>query len=156
MASQGEREPGVEMDVELLESMVQDEIPEQEMLVVEEQEQFSPQTDPKPEMGAAAAAAYDTSPPPLRQNPPIRLEQSAVDMILQAINGMKNEMDSMNSKMDANMQAFRNDMRALRGETRQVGQCLQAGIMATPRAGANELRGSATAVRPQWRRVRRK
>ena len=30
----------------------------------------------------------------------------------------------------------------------QVGRCLQAGIMATPRAGANELRGSATAVRP--------
>ena len=37
MASQGEREPGVlEMDEGLLESMVQDGDPEQEMLVVEE------------------------------------------------------------------------------------------------------------------------
>ena len=33
-------------------------------------------------------------------------------------------------------------------EKRQMGQCLQAGIMATPRAGTNELGGSATAVRP--------
>ena len=36
----------------------------------------------------------------------------------------------------------------LRGEMRRVGQCLQVGIMAPPRAGANEQRGSATAVRP--------
>ena len=42
--------------------MVQDGEPEQEMLVVEEQEQFPPQMDLEPEMGAAAA--YDTSPPP--------------------------------------------------------------------------------------------
>ena len=69
MASQGEREPGVlGMDEGLLESMVQDGDPEQEMLVVEEQE--LPQTDPEPEMGAAAAAAYDTS-PPLLGNPPL-------------------------------------------------------------------------------------
>jgi len=61
---------------------------------------------------------------------------------------IKEEMNGMKNKMDANMQAFRSDMRALRGETRQVGRCLQAGIMATPRAGANELRGSATAVGP--------
>ena len=79
-------------------------IPEQDIVM---QEQSLPQTNPEPEMGAAAAVAYETSPLPLRQNPPIRLEQSAVDMILQAINGMKN-------KMDANMQAFRSDLRALR------------------------------------------
>ena len=36
----------------------------------------------------------------------------------------------------------------MRGEMRQVGQCLQAGKMATPRAGSNELGGSAMAVRP--------
>ena len=61
MAFQGEREPGVlEMDVELVESMAQDGIPEQEMLNV--QEQFPPQLNPEPEMGAAAAAVYDTSP----------------------------------------------------------------------------------------------
>ena len=47
----------------------------------------------------------------------------------------------MNDKLEANM-------RILRGETQSVGQCLQAGIMATPRAGTNELGGSATAVRP--------
>ena len=52
----------------------------------------------------------------------------------------------MSNKMDANMQAFRSDMRALRGETRNMGQCLQAGIMAAPRAGANELRGSVDCV----------
>ena len=51
----------------------------------------------------------------------------------------------MSKKMDANMQAFRSDMRALRGETRQVGQCLQADKMATPRAATNELEGSAPA-----------
>ena len=39
-------------------------------------------------------------------------------------------------------------MKKMRGEMQQVGRCLQAGIMATPRAGANELKGSATAVRP--------
>ena len=76
MASQGEREPGVlGMDGELLESMVQDGNPEQDIGV---QEQFLPQSNPEPEMGAAAAAVYDNSPPPLRQNPPI-LAESAVE-----------------------------------------------------------------------------
>ena len=41
-----------------------------------------------------------------------------------------------------------NKMEEMRGEMRQMGQCLQAGIMGAPRAGTNELRGSATAVRP--------
>ena len=36
-------------------------------------------------------------------------------------------------------------MKEMRGEMRQVGQCLQAGIMATPCAGSNELKGSAPA-----------
>ena len=62
MASQGEREPGVvEMCNSVLDSMVQDGDPEQEMLVVEEQE--FPQTDAEPEMGAAAAAVWDAPPP---------------------------------------------------------------------------------------------
>ena len=143
MESQGEREPGVlEMDVGLLESMVQDETPEQDINV---QEQFLPQPDPEPEM--AAAAAYDTTPPPLRQNPPFLVEPSALDMILQAIRGMNEKMDGNTNKMEANMQT-------LQGEMRQMGQCLQAGIMAPPRAGPNELRGSATAVRPTVGRVR--
>ena len=109
MASQGEREPGVVgMDEESLESMVQDGDPEQEMLVVEEHE--LPQMDPEPEMGAAAAAAYDTSPPPLRQKTPIRLEQSAVDMILQAINGMKNEIKANTNKMEVNTNEMKEEI----------------------------------------------
>ena len=43
--------------------------------------------------------------------------------------------------MDGNMQT-------LRGEMQRVGQCLQAGIMAAPRAGANELGGSVDCVSP--------
>jgi len=125
MASQGEREPGVvDMDEGVLESMVQDGDPEQEMLVVEEQE--LPQMDPEPEMGAAAAAAYDTSPPPLRQNPPIPAEAarpSALDIILQAI-------EANTRKMDTNTNKLREEMKAMRGEMRQMGHGLQAGIMA--------------------------
>ena len=69
MAFQGERVPGVlGMDLELVESMAQDENPEQEMLIG--QDEF-PQPNPEPEMGAAAVAAvYNTSPPLLRQGPP--------------------------------------------------------------------------------------
>ena len=69
MASQGERELGVlGMDEESLESMVQDGDPEQEMLVVQDE---LPQLNPAPEMGAAAAAAFDTppSPPPPKPSP---------------------------------------------------------------------------------------
>ena len=60
MAFQGERVPGVlGMDLELVESMAQDENPEQEMLIV--QDEF-PQPNPEPKMGAVAAeaAVYDT------------------------------------------------------------------------------------------------
>jgi len=67
MASQGERVLGVVGMCDNLDSMVQDEIPEQEMLVVEEQE--LPRTDPEPEMGVAAAAESDIPPPHLRQIP---------------------------------------------------------------------------------------
>ena len=70
------------MELELIESMAQDENPEQEMLII--QEQFPPQPNPEPKMGAAAeAAADDTSPLLLRQNPPILAESaqpSAPDM----------------------------------------------------------------------------
>ena len=70
MAAQGERELGdIVMGEGLFDPMAQD-IPEQEMLVVEE-EQFSPQMDPEPEMGVAAAeaAVYDTPPSPPPSNP---------------------------------------------------------------------------------------
>ena len=62
MAFQGEREPGVVDMCSLVdESMVQDGDPEQDIGV---QEQFPPQPDPEPEMGAAAEAMYDTPPLP--------------------------------------------------------------------------------------------
>ena len=41
------------------------------------QGQFFPQKDPEPEMGAAAA--YDTSPPHLRQNPSPTPSETATD-----------------------------------------------------------------------------
>ena len=68
MAAQGERVSGVlDMCCSVLDPMAQEKIPEQD-IVVEEQEQFPPQMDPEPEMGAAAAeaAVYDTSPSLLR------------------------------------------------------------------------------------------
>ena len=109
MAAQGERVSGVvDMDESNLESMVQDGDPEQEMLVVEEQEQTPPQMDPEPEMGAAAA--YDTSPPLLHQNPsPIPAETvhpSAPDMaqLFAMLAGMKGDMQQMISKIDGNTQ----------------------------------------------------
>ena len=43
---------------------------------------------------------------------------------------------------------MKEEMKKMRGEMRQVGRCLQAGKMATPRAGTSELEGSAPAVRP--------
>ena len=143
------------MDEGVLESMAQDEAPEQEMLVVEEQE--LPQTDPEPEMGAAAAAVYDTSPPPLHQNPPILAESaqpSTPDMA---------RLFAVLAQMEANTNEMKNDMKdemkKMRGEMRNMGRSLQVGMkaitcsetqtarkkMATPRAGTNELEGSAPA-----------
>ena len=67
MASQGEREPGVVgMDEGVLESMAQEGDPEQEMLVVGEQE--LPQMDSGPEMGAAVVA-FDPLPSPVKTLP---------------------------------------------------------------------------------------
>ena len=78
MAAQGERVSEAIVRSSVLDPMAQNEEVEQEMLVVEEQEQFfPPQMDSEPEMGAAAA--YDTSPPPLHQTPrswPSRLSRA--------------------------------------------------------------------------------
>ena len=116
------------MDGGLLDPMAQDEEAEQEMLVVEEQEQFPPQMDPEPEMGAAAA--YDTSLTPLHQNPPILAESaqpSTFDMsrLLAMLAGMEDRMENsmgkkmegMNAKMDGMTQAMREEM-----------QCMGAGL----------------------------
>ena len=69
MAAQGEREPGGLVYVcNVLGPMAQD-IPEQDIVMGELE--LPPQTDPEPEMGAAAveAAVYDTSPSLLRNHP---------------------------------------------------------------------------------------
>ena len=128
------------MDVGLLESMAQDESPKQEML--NEQEQFPPQTNPEPEMGAAAAAVYDTSPPPLRQNLPIPAETahpSAPDMaqlfaMLAEMNrGINNKMDDMNQNLIGNTQMLREEM-----------QCMGAGLqdgLNEVEEGQNQLKG---------------
>ena len=138
MASQGEREPGGLVLCSYLESMVQDKIPVQD-IPRKMLQQSLPQTNPEHEMGVAAAVAYDTSLSLLRNPPPIPAKTahpSAPDMaqLFAMLAEINNEMDAM----EANTQT-------LRGEMRQMGQCLQVGIMATPRAATNELKGSAPA-----------
>ena len=108
------------------------------------QEQFPPQLNSEPEMGAAAAAAYDTSPSLLRNPPPIPAETahpSASDIA---------QLFAMMAELNRNMNAH---TQTLREEMQQMGQGLQAGMkaiacsetrttvckMATPRAGSNEL-----------------
>ena len=138
------------------------------------QEQIPPQMDLEPEMGAAAAGAAvcDTPPPHLRQIPSPTPSKTATDnggsvplsplltqMVEMITQAMRGEMQRMGNKMNGNARQMTNDlkenarqmkdeMKTMRGEMRQVGQCLQAGRMALPRAGTSELRGSATAVRP--------
>ena len=175
MAAKSEREPGViDMEGGLLDPMAQDEEVEQEMVVVEEEQSFAPQMYPEPEMGAAAAeaAVYDTSPPLPHQNPspipaesaqPVMVDMAQLVAILAGMeanlkantNGMKEinekanetreEIKNNTNKMEANTKGMREEMKETRDEMRRVGQCLQAGKMATPRAATNELKGSAQA-----------
>ena len=163
MESQGKRVLGVlGMDVGLVESMVQDRIPEQDTPEqdMNEQEQVLPQPNPEPEMGAAAAAAYDTSPSLLRNPPPIPAETahpSAPDMA---------QLFAMMAELNRNMNA---NMQTLRGEMQRIGRGLQAGtaeIMAIARSevrtrkwrrhvlGRTSLGGVQRLSGPRWRRVR--
>ena len=119
MEFQSERVPGVlEMDVGLVESMVQDEIPEQEMMVVMQVE-LPPQINPEPEMGAAAAAEYDTSPSLLRNPSPIPAGTAhpitpdmaqLFAMLAEMRNGINNKMDGMDNKMDGMAQQMKEEM----------------------------------------------
>ena len=137
-----------------VESMVQDKSPEQEMLVV--QEQFPLQPNPEPEMGTAAAAVDDTSPSLLRNPPPIPAETahpSALDMaqLFAMLAEIKKNVRDFMERMDAHTKAFRSNMQSLQAGIRAFAcdeRRTAGGKMATPRAGANELSGSATAVRP--------
>ena len=130
----------------LLDPMAQDEEVEQEMLVVEGQEQFPPQMDPEPEMGTAAA--YDTSPPLLHQNPsPIPAETAhriAPDMaqLFAMLAEMNSKMDgnaqNMNEKMDGNtrrmegmnarMEGMNAKMDGMARMMREEMQCMGAGL----------------------------
>ena len=128
MASQGEREPGViDMCSLVDEPMVQDRIPVQD-IPIGVQEQFPPQMDQEPEMGVAAAEAvvYDTSPPLLRQNPPILAEsaQPSVPDMAQ----LCAMLAAMNAKMDANAKEIKDGMKEeikeMRGEMQSMGRGL--------------------------------
>ena len=123
MASQGEREPGVVgLDEGFLESMVQDGDPEQDTPVqdINVQEQFFPQMDPEPEMGAAAAAEYDTSPSLLRNHPPILAESaqmSAPDIaqLFAMLAGMRGETQQMKQEMNNKMDGMSAKMKKRNG-----------------------------------------
>ena len=67
MFSQGEQgQEGLGMDLEMLESMAQDEMTMQDIPIM--QVDYSPQINAESAMGTAAGAAvYDTPPPLLRQ-----------------------------------------------------------------------------------------
>jgi len=132
MASQGEREPGVVGMCSYLEPMVQDKSPEQDTPV---QEQFFPQMDPEPEMGAAAAAVCDTLPPHLRQNPSptpsetatdnggsVLLSPSALAQMMEMITqAMRGETQQMNQNIIRSTQMLWEEMQCM-GAGRQEGQ----------------------------------
>ena len=141
MESQGERVPGGLVKCGNVESMVQDGNPEQDIGV---QEQFLRQSNPEPEMGAAAAeaAVYDTSPPLLRNPPPIPTETAhpgSLDMaqlfamLTKMTNGIHNKMDEMSTNMDAHTKTLREEM-----------QCMGAGLqdgLGEVEEGQNQLKG---------------
>ena len=123
MAAQSEREPGVVVMCSVVGSPMVQDIPEQDIVMGELE--LPPQMDPEPGMGAAAAeaAVYDTSPPPLYQNPPILAESAqpgTFDMAqLVAIltgmenrmeNNINNKMDGMNKKMEANTNEMKEEI----------------------------------------------
>ena len=151
MAAQGERVLGaIGMDGGLLDPMAQDKEVEQEMLVVEEEEQFfPPQMDTEPEMGTAAGAESDTPPPLLRQNPSPVPSEAAADrgdsaeinrvgeMLMRMMQGMENRMnENMEKKMDGMAQTVREEM-----------QCMGAGLQEGQEQLKGEIGKSMTAVR---------
>ena len=58
---------------------------------------------------------------------------------------MQKMQEGMENEIKNNTKGIKEEMKEMRGEMRQVGQCLQAGKMATPRVVTNELEGSAPA-----------
>ena len=137
MAAQGEREPGgLVVCNSLLGPMAQD-IPEQDIVMGEQE--LPPQMDPKLEMGAAAAAADFATPPLLRQIPSPTPSKTATD------NGGSVPLPPLCLQIvEACTQAMRGEIRAWTkafvSEARTT-----ADIMAPPSAATNELKGSAPA-----------
>ena len=150
MAAQGERVPGVVVMCSCLDPMAQDKSPEQEHF-------FPPQMDSEPEMGVAAA--YDTSPPRLRQNPPILAESaqpSTLDIgrLLAALAGMENnmnekmqglnkEMSGMNNKMEANTRKMDGMAQTMREEM----QCMGEGVKKAQEQLKGEMEKGKKAVK---------
>ena len=95
------------------------------------QEQFFPQMDPEPEMGAAAATEYDTSPPLLRNLPPSLAETahagaSDIAQLFAMLAGMRGETQQMNQNIIGSTQMLREEM-----------QCMGAGLQ----EGQDQIRG---------------
>ena len=67
--------------------------------------------------------------------------QMTMRQLIELVQSISNKMDEMSQNMTQTM----------RGE---MGQCLQAGITAMPRAATNELGGVQRLSGPRWRRVR--
>ena len=131
-----------------LDPMAQD-IPEQDIVMGELE--LPPQMDPKPKM----AAVYDTSPPPLHQNPPILAESAepgTFDMgrLLAVLAGrkneMKNEINGIREGMEANTSRMEQTMRE---EMQCMGAGLQDGLDKL-KIGNGELR-RATEIRETCR-----
>ena len=159
MAAQGERELGdIVMGEGLLDPMAQD-IPEQDIVMVEEE--LPPQMDPEPEMGMAAAA-FDP-PPPLHQNPSPAPDGSTPDngeltaAGLADVRGMfdalmgamranaqetkeiKNNMEANTNEMKKETKGMREEMKEMRGEMQNMGVGLQDGLEKL-KIGNGELR----------------
>ena len=164
MAAQGERgQEGLEIDLELNESMAQDEITVQDSVM---QVDYSPQINAESEIGAVAGAA-DERPP--RANSPtdwmmdmfealmgkmdVNMQEMNANMQamrgdLQATNGkmeaMENKMEANECKMNGNLDAMRGgmdeNMQTLRGEMQSMGLNLQAGQKAIVAIARSEMR----------------
>ena len=121
MAAQGERVPGVVVMCSLVvEPMVQD-TPVQD---IPEQDESLPQTNSEPEMGAAAAAEYDTSPSLLRNPPPIPAETAhpnAPDMA---------QLFAMLAGISGDIHGIKTDAKELKEEIKTTWKqiCKQCGV----------------------------
>ena len=121
MAAQGERVSGAIGSCSVVgRPMVQD-IPEQDIVMGELE--LPPQMDPEPEMGGAAAeaAVYDTSPPPLRQNPPILAESAQLSA--PDIAQLCAMLAGLNAKMDGNtrkMEGMESNMDGIKANTNGI------------------------------------